>query len=153
MQVEEINALDEAKILGYFETVKSVFLLKLVLLVSVVKERNGKYSIDPAKIPDDAIDSAKALIDDPIFYKALRRGNEELYLNYAEDMITGLLTSSWIVFEQITKDLVKPDYATQPEELSVSYQNSLFQFSKREKKDLELFYYIRNANQHYNGSY
>ena len=30
MQVEDINALDEAKILGYFETMKSVFLLKLV---------------------------------------------------------------------------------------------------------------------------
>ena len=68
-------------------------------------------------------------------------------------MVTSLLTSSWNVFEQITKDLTKANYATQTDELSVCYQNNKFQFNSHEKKDIELFYYIRNAIHHYNGAY
>jgi hypothetical protein len=68
-------------------------------------------------------------------------------------MYTSLFTSSWNVFEQIVKDLTKPNYATDAEELSVCYQNNRFQFDKREKKDIELFYYIRNAIHHCNGAY
>jgi len=153
MPLEDINKLDEAKLLGYFETIKSVFLLKFIFLVSVLKDEDGKRSIDASKLPLDAVNSVKLLFDDPLFYKALSWDNEELYLNYLEDMLTSLVTSSWNVFEQITKDLTKPDYATHNDDLSVCYQNNKFQFDAREKKDIELFYYLRNAIHHYNGAY
>lgn len=151
--IEEINNLDEAKLLGYFESIKGVFLLKFIFLVSFLKEEDGRRFIDSAKLPDDAVTSIKSIFDDPVFYKALSKGNEELYINYFEDMFTVLFTSSWNIFEQITKDLAKPNYAAQADELSVCYQNNKFQFEAREKKDIELFYYIRNAIHHYNGAY
>jgi hypothetical protein len=153
MSIESINALDEAKLLGYFESIKSVFLLRFVLLASVLKQENGKRFVDPNKLPANAIAEVKAEIDDPLFYRALMKGNEELCQNYVEDMGTSLVSTSWIVFEQITKDLTKTDYATHADELSLCYQNGRFQFEGREKKDIELFYYIRNAIQHYNGAY
>jgi hypothetical protein len=51
------------------------------------------------------------------------------------------------------KDLIKPDYATDTEDLSVCCKNGRFLFDKCEKKDIELFYYIRNAIHHCNGAY
>jgi len=151
--MENINDIDETKLLGYFESIKSVFLLKLIFIVShLKKEEDGKLFIDASRLTD-AINSVMPLFSDDSFYKALSKGNEELYLNYHEDMLTSLITSSWNVFEQITKDLVKPDYATQTDEQSVAYQNKKFQFDAREKKDIELFYYFRNAIHHYNGAY
>lgn len=151
--MEEINNLDEAKLLGYFENVKGVFLLKLIFLVSFLRDEDGHRYIDSTKLPQNALTSVKSIFDDPLFYKALCKGNKELYQNYQEDMITSLVTSSWNVFEQITKDFAKQNYATQTDELSVCYQNGKFQFDIREKKDIELFYYIRNAIHHYNGAY
>jgi hypothetical protein len=47
MDIEHTSSLDEAKLLGYFETIKSVFLLKLILLHSVLKRDDaGKLAID-----------------------------------------------------------------------------------------------------------
>ena len=151
--MESINQVDEAKLLGYFETTKSVFVLKFILLVSFTKEQNGTRSLDVAKLPADAIASVRTVFNDPLFYKALIKGNEELYANFLEDMVTTALTSSWLVFEQLIKDLNKQDYATSTEDASMTYQSGKFQFDAREKKDLDLFYYIRNAIQHYNGAY
>lgn len=151
--MEEINNLDETKLLGYFESIRSVFFLKFIFLLSFLKEKNGKTFIDGTKIPLDALNQAKKLLPDPVFYEALNKGNEELYLNFLDDMLTSLITSSWNVFEQITKDLSTENYATQKTDLKVCYENSKFQFDTREKKDLKLFYYIRNAICHYNGAY
>ena len=63
------------------------------------------------------------------------------------------MLSSWNVFEQIVKDLTIADYSTQMLDLSVCYQSGRFQFDKREKKNIDLFYYIRNAICHHNGAY
>lgn len=52
------------------------------------------------------------IFDDPLFLQAPAMGNEEPYLNYHGDMITSLFTSSWNVFEQITKHLTATDYST-----------------------------------------
>ena len=42
--MESINNLDEAGLLGYFETAKSVFLLKFLFLSSVTgKDDNGHF--------------------------------------------------------------------------------------------------------------
>jgi hypothetical protein len=37
--------------------------------------------------------------------------------------------------------------------MSLCYTHSLFEFTKREKNNIELFYYIRNAICHHNGAY
>jgi hypothetical protein len=151
--MEDINNLDEAKLLGYFETIRSVFIVKFIFLVSNVSEGHGHRYIDTAKIPPDAIAAAKQEFEDPLVYGALESRNEELYHNVAEDLITALIGSSWNVFEQIIKDLTKADYATHAEDLSVTYQSGKFQFDVREKRDLDLFYYLRNAIYHFNGAY
>ena len=151
--METITSLDEIKLLGYFETIRCTFLTKLVFMIAFTNQKDGAPYFDHEKIDRSAIDSAKEIFEDPLFYKALRNGSSELHANYVEDLITSLLTSSWNVFEQITKDLTKTDYATSTDELSVCYQNGRFQFSSREKKDIELFYYMRNAIYHYNGAY
>lgn len=151
--MESINNQDEATLLGYFESAKSTFLLKFILLVSHLKEDKTKTFIDPNSLPNDAITSVKKYFDDSLFYKALENGNEELRLNLVEDLITSLFISCWNVFEQITKDLTVTNYSTSEDDLSLCYQNGKFQFNKREKKDIELFYYIRNSICHYNGAY
>jgi hypothetical protein len=140
MDIEHTSSLDEAKLLGYFETIKSVFLLKLILLHSVLKRDDaGKLAIDALGLIS-ATKEVQALIDDPIFYKALANGNNELVLNFQEDIITSLFSSSWIVFEQVTKDLTHTDYATKDDDLSLCYQNGRFQFTDREKRDISFFY-------------
>lgn len=149
--LEKITDLDETKLLGYFESIKGVFLTKFIFIAAFTKELNGVRSF--TAIPQAAIDEVKEVFDDPIFYKALEQSNAELHANFVEDMVNSLLTSSWNIFEQITKDLSSRDYSTKTDELSVCYTNGRFQFDKREKKDIELFYYIRNATHHYNGAY
>jgi hypothetical protein len=151
--MEDINNLDEAKILGYFETIRSNYLLKMIFLDSVLKEEDTKCFIDPNKFSDSSIEEVSKNFDDPIFFKALSQGNEELHLNFVEDMLTSLICSSWDVFEQIIKDLIHRNYATLEDDFSATYQNGKFQFSTREKKDIKLFYYLRNAIHHYNGAY
>ncbi len=151
--MEKVTDLDEAKLLGYFESIKGVFLTKFVFVAAFTKKSNGTHHFDAASIPREAIDYVKHEFDDPVFYKALEQSNPELHANFIDDLVTSLLTSSWNIFEQITKDLTSLDYSTKPDDLSVCYTNGKFQFDKREKKDIELFYYIRNATHHYNGAY
>jgi len=153
MDVEHTTSLDDVKLLGYFETIKSVFLLKLILLQSIVKRDDAGQLIIDASGLASATEEVRALIDDPTFYKALAIGNSELVLNFQEDIMTSLFSASWIVFEQVTKDLTHTDYATKEDDLSMCYQNGRFQFTDREKKDIAFFYYFRNAIQHYNGAY
>lgn len=151
--MESINDLDEAGLLGYFETIKSVFLLKLLFLVSVTKEKEDKRFLE---LPDELTQMVPELekeFDEPLFFKALKIGNEELILNYLEDIVSSALSSSWNVFEQIIKTLIHGNYSEQVQQMTANYENSRFQFSKREKKDIELFYYLRNSVAHYNGAY
>lgn len=149
--MEKITDLDEAMLLGYFESIRGVFLTKFVFLAAFTGESKGERCF--VAIPQAAIDDVKQNFDDPIFFKALEQSNSELHANFVEDMVTSLLSASWNIFEQVTKDLASRDYSTKTDELSVCYTNGKFQFDKREKKDIELFYYIRNATHHYNGAY
>lgn len=151
--MESVKNTDEANLLGYFETIKSVFLLKLLFLVSVTKEKDQKQYLE---LPDEltkAIPELEAQFDEPLFFKALALGNEELVLNYLEDIITSATSSAWNVFEQIIKTLTYGEYTEETQQMSVNYESGKFQFTKREKKDIELFYYLRNAMAHYNGAY
>lgn len=151
--MENINQVNEAKLLGYFESIKSVFLLKIIFLIAFVKDDNGKRSIDVMRLPQDAIQRATSMLDYPMLYAALVKGNEEIPKNYIEDIVTAGVMSSWIVFEQIIKDLKVNDYSMNKDDQSLDYKWGKFQFDSREKMDLDLFYYIRNAIQHYNGAY
>jgi len=151
--MENIKNTDEADLLGYFETIKSVFLLKLLFLVSVTKEENGKRFLELPVELTNVISELENQFDEPLFFKALKLGNEELISNYLEDIITSATSSSWNVFEQIIKTLTYGDYSEEIQQMPVNYESGKFQFTKREKKDIDLFYYLRNSMAHYNGAY
>lgn len=146
--IETVTSLDELKALGYFETIKTVYYTKYLLLVA---HTDGQKLI--INVPDDVKAVFKHLSEFPQYLKALEKGNNELLLNYQEDIVTSLLISSWAVFELIIKDLARRDYATDPEDISANYHRKSFGLTEREKRDLDLFYYIRNAIVHYNGAY
>ena len=132
MNIEKITSLDDLKALGYFETIRSVFFTKLLLMTNHT-------------------DGQKLIIN--VERKALKKGNNELMLNFQEDIITTLFISSWIIFELIIKDLTKNDYALTTDDISADYKKNVYGLSVIEKKNLDLFYYIRNAIVHYNGAY
>ena len=148
MDIEKVTNLNELKALGYFETICSVFFTKLLLLTY---HTDGKKII--ISLTNDVVDVFKDFTDFAQYTKALKRGNNELLLNFQEDITTSLLISSWTIFEQIIKDLSKKDYALSKEDISADYRKNIFGLSDREKKNLDLFYYIRNAIVHYNGAY
>lgn len=151
--IESINGIDEAGLLGYFESIKGNFLTKLILIASITRDDNGTKKL---AIPFDAsevVEELKRELPDPVFYKALAQGNEELILNLQEDLVSGAVIQSWSVFEQLIKMLSTGDYATSSLDSNIDYKRNLYQFTAREKKDIELFYYIRNATVHYNGAY
>lgn len=148
MDIEKVTSIDELKALGYFETIRSVLFTKLILLTN---HTDGEKLIIDVK--NDVSNELEKLSDFPQFMKALKRGNIELLLNFQEDIITSLLITSWVVFELIIKNLSKNDYALTKDDISVNYHRKIFGLSNSQKKDLDLFYYIRNAIVHYNGAY
>jgi hypothetical protein len=151
--MENIDDLDEAKILGYFETVRSTFLLKIAFLVSITTTEGGKRRLLLNASLDQSIHEVCTQLSDPLLLKAVKNGNEELLFNLQEDAVTGLVMGSWIVFEQIIKDLRSMNYAHLKDELNADYAANIFGFDKREKRDLELFYYLRNTIAHSNGAF
>ena len=153
MPAETVTGLDEAKILGYFESLRGIFLSRFLMLASFTHIDGPHRLLDAARIHPDTLAAAQALFPDPLFYASLARGNAELVDNLLDDLATTTVTSSWNCFEQIIKDLLRTDYALQTGDLSVGYQNARFQFSTRERKDLDFIYYTRNAIVHYNGAY
>jgi hypothetical protein len=148
MDIEKVTCLDELKALEYFETIRSVFFTKMLILANHTDGQ--KLLID---VNDDVKDVFIDYDDFTQFLKALKRGNNELLLNFQDDIVTSLLIGSWIIFELIIKDLTKKDYTLIKDDISVDYRKNVFGLSNREKKDLDLFYYIRNAIVHYNGAY
>ncbi len=49
--------------------------------------------------------------------------------------------------------MTSKDYSEKENDISLDYKSNRFGFSKNEKDDLNLFYYIRNSFVHYNGAY
>ncbi|HDL02158.1 MAG TPA: hypothetical protein ENH23_08005, partial [candidate division Zixibacteria bacterium] len=99
--MESINNQSEATLLGYFETVRSTFLAKKILLESNIKEEGGEIKIEYSLLSNEVIEKTENNFSEEIFYKALKKENQELYLNVLEDLLTALLSSSWNVFEMI----------------------------------------------------
>lgn len=151
MSIESVNNIDEAMLIGYFASMKSNFLFKLTLFSHFVIP--GSLRIDPSKIDMSLASEVANQLDGELFLRALKKGNQELTDNFLDDAVTSLIFSSWSIFEQICKALVNPNYSNINNEMSLCYTHGLFEFSKREKKNIELFYYIRNAICHHNGAY
>lgn len=150
---ETINNLDEASLLGYFESITGVFLTKLILVASITKQINGKNTLSFPFNADILINEIKPTFDEDIFFSALEQGNAEIISNLTEDVITSALICSWGVFELTLKTLESGNYFNLPDNKPVNYAKGIYKFSKTEKKNIELFYYFRNAIVHYNGAY
>jgi hypothetical protein len=148
---ESINDIDDIMILGYFESIRSVFFTKLTLLSALTNtDKNGKSFHD--LLIDFGRDVDNEINDKPCL-TALRRKNPEVIENLKEDLCTSSLLSAWIIFEQVIKHTTRSNYALNPNDLSLDYYKRKFAFTKREKKDLDLFCYLRNSIVHYNGAY
>lgn len=147
---ETINDIDEAKLLGYFETVKGTFVTKWVFLLHFLDD---KGELIPKCFRTACIEKWKKVIPDALSFEALLNGNWEMVENYKEDIVTSSVIGAWIVFEQLIKDLTNPNYANDLADHVVNYQRNDFGLSVKEKNDLDVIYYIRNAILHYNGAY
>jgi hypothetical protein len=148
--VERIDNLDETMVLGYFESIKSVFLLKSALL----------WGLESTELRDEfytlVLRSAAAVAEefgDSLGFKALQMRNPEARENLKEDIMTGTLLSAWVVFEQITREVPNPSYASDEAVLTAGFERNVFGFTKDEKADLEFFQYLRHGVMHYNGAY
>jgi len=149
MDIEKVTNLDDSKVPAYFESIKSVFFTK-VLLFSVHKKDDSLI----IPIADDVSKTMKDTFPEyDLYEKAILRGNKEIMDNYNDDIYNSLIITSWVAFELVIKDLTKKDYSLCADDISVDYKENIFGLEDREKKDLDLFYYIRNAFVHYNGAY
>lgn len=149
-EIETVTSIDETKLLGYFEGVKSNFFVKLIFL-SRFSNSDGQFIM---KIPEDV----RNIMSDEfegfdLFYSMYSCGNTEIQEYFKEDALNGLFIGSWISFELIIKDLTKKDYSLDSNDISLDYKNSRFGLTKIEKDNLDFFYYLRNSFVHYNGAY
>jgi len=151
MSNESINNMDEAMLIGYFASIKSNFLFKLTLISHFVIP--DSLRVDTSKINMSLASEVAGRFDGDLFLRALKKGNRELTQNFLDDIVTSLITSSWNIFEQIIKDLIKPNYSNGNNEMKLCYTHRRFEFNKTEKKNIGLFYYIRNAICHHNGAF
>lgn len=149
---ESIHNLDEAMVLGYFESMRSVFLVKMAT-AALLSDKTRRESQILRQLLTSAGEEIGVWAEDPLTPKALKRGNEEVHLNLFDDAVSGLLLSAWSIFEQVIKDLVHPNYAGDPEKYNVEFERRSFGFTQAEKDDIALFYYLRNCVVHYNGAY
>jgi len=94
---ERIDNLDEAMVIGYFESIKSVFLLKSALL----------WGLESDELQDEfyglvlrSADEVAKDFGEPLWLKALQKRNWQVRENLKEDIMTGTLLSAWAVFER-----------------------------------------------------
>ena len=148
--IERIDGLDEAKILGYFESIRSVFLLKFALLWGLESTpHEGEFHEQMVGFARQVANE----FNEPLGLKALQRGNWQIRENLKEDIGTSSLLAGWAVFEQITREVPNPGYATDTSVLTAGFERNVFGFTKVEKADLQFFQYLRHSIMHYNGAY
>ena len=147
---ETVLNLNESDILGYFETIECNFHTKLLLLFNSL-DKNKR--IIKSFIKDESKQIIIETFDGRMTMAAIDRGNSEPVQNFIEDALNTIILQSWCILELVCKDLIKPSYALLTEDQSCNYKAGFFGFSKDEKDDLDLFYYMRNALVHYNGAF
>lgn len=145
---ESINGLTSDKVLGYFETMKSCFYVKMGMMLwfegGDIEKHRDLSSVSAAMAHE---------FNDELAVNILSSITPEVVDNLKEDAVTALLVSGWSVFEQVIKDLTAPDYATQATMLQADFHNGILGFTQNERDEIALFYHIRNAIVHYNGAY
>ncbi len=148
MSTETINNLNSANVLGYYESIRSVFYVKLGVLGFFEAGNITEHQT----ISNAASEMALAL---GMNFDAAVLGNisEEVVDNLKEDAITALIVSSWNVFEQVIKDLASPGYASSSVKLNADFYKKIFGYTQPEIAEIEFFYHLRNAIAHYNGTY
>jgi len=151
-QDESIDNLNEVMFLGYFESIKGVFITKWMLLLNLTDAAHKHFV--PAEFDNAITQHLRGQFPFDLAYNALANpANEHMVANFVQDITTTAIISSWCVFEELIKHLPVPNYAHDAGQLNASYQRGPFALSHAEKDNLDLFYYIRNALVHYNGAY
>jgi hypothetical protein len=149
MDIEKITDLDEAMIIGYFETIRSNFFTKLILLTL----HDGGKALKINLPKELSTEMTKTFVGFSQYERFLTGRSPAIKQNLIDELMTSLVLSSWICFEQIVKDITRKDYSLHSNDISLDFHNRLLGFSTQVKKDLDLFYYIRNSMVHYNGAY
>ena len=148
--MEKITNINEKKIDGYFDTIETIFFTKLEAELLLFNE-NGQAALTldknaSAKLKNTFSDFKK-------FEKYFRYGDGTIKKNFHDEIFSSIIIASWVIFELIIKDLISKDYSENENDISLDYKSNKLGFSKDEKNDLDLFYYIRNSFIHYNGAY
>lgn len=148
--MEKVTNLNEKKIDGYFDTLKSVFFTKLEAELFLFNRKGqGRIVLDSNSLSE----LKKEFTDFERFDLFFHNGDGSIMLNFHDEIISSIVMNSWVIFELIIKDLTKKDYSEQANDISMDYKSNKFGFSKDEKAKLDFFYYIRNSYVHYNGAY
>jgi hypothetical protein len=145
---ENILSLTSEMVLGYFESLKSCFYVKLGMILWF-----DAGSVEKHRDLSTVASAVAAELEDELATKVLSSIQPEVVANLKEDAVTGLILSGWAVFEQVIKDLTVPDYANQSTMLQADFNNGILGFSQSERDEIALFYHLRNAIAHYNGAY
>lgn len=148
--MELVTNIDENKIDRYFESIRSVFYTKLVSEILLFDDKGrGKLCM-----PNDVFNCfEKTFKDFKAYTLHLYNGDGAIRDNFHDNMLSSIIIDSWVVFELIIKDLTQKDYSKNENDISMDYKAKKFGFSKNEKANLDLFYYIRNSYVHYNGAF
>ncbi|MBO4859188.1 MAG: hypothetical protein J5527_11830 [Treponema sp.] len=148
--MEKVTDLTEKKIDGYFDTIKTVFFTQLET-ESLLFNSSGQAIL---KLDSNTYNTYKNTFTDfEKFDKYFHQGDGTVRNNFHDSIISNIIINSWVIFELIIKDLTSKDYSEKQNDISMDYKSNKFGFSKDEKSDLDLFYYIRNSFVHYNGAY
>lgn len=145
---EMTTNLTSTMVLGYFESLKSCFYVKLG--IQLWFERGD---VEKHRAISCVASTIASSFNDDFAAKVLASLTNEVVTNLREDAVTALVLSAWTVFEQVIKDLTVPNYATQPDLLQADFHNRILGFTQTERDEISLFYHVRNAIVHYNGAY
>ncbi|AZS19187.1 hypothetical protein [Caulobacter sp. FWC26] len=146
--IEKVTDLTSDKLLGYFESMRSCFYVKLGMLTWLEGGNLEKH-----RALSDAASSVALELGDKTAARTMATIQDKVVENLKEDAVTALLVAGWSVFELVIKDLTAPDYATQSTMLSLDFHNGILGFTLAEREEITLFYHLRNAVVHYNGAY
>lgn len=145
---------NENDVKGYYRHVRGVFLTKFLLALKMSVETDNPPAFESRKFSEEIFtEFQKQFPNEGEFLEGFRQNNPKIFLMFQIEHSDSAFLMSWIVFEYCTKYVRKPDYFLSDEGTDMNYKSGQFGFNEEEKKDLDLFYYIRNSIFHYNGKY
>ena len=106
---ESVEKITDDMLLGYFESIRGIFITKWVFLAHFVD--NSGESLVPANIDQAVLNQVNAQFPDPVVYPRFQAANKHLVANYLGDVISNAIIGPWIVLEQLIKYLPRPPRA------------------------------------------